>query len=118
MSTQTHNGSCHCGAVRYTTTIDLDNVIACNCSMCGRSGTILGFVTPEQFTLLAGEDNLQDYQFNKHVIHHTFCKTCGIKPFARGIGQDGKEMVAVNVRCLEDIDTNQLEPHMYDGKSK
>jgi len=51
--------------------------------MCGRSGTLLQFVAPDAFKLEHGETNLTDYLFNKHVIHHTFCKTCGIKPFAQ-----------------------------------
>jgi hypothetical protein len=113
-----HTGSCHCGAVRYEVTMKLDGLIACNCSMCGRSGTILGFVPADRFTLVAGEDSLTDYQFNHHVIHHTFCKVCGIKPFARGTGPDGAPTVAINVRCLEGVDPFALQPHQYDGRAR
>lgn len=114
-----YTGSCHCGAVRYSVEIDLAQpVISCNCSMCGRSGTLLGFVPIEKFTLEQGSDALTDYQFNKHVIHHLFCKVCGIKPFARGIGPGGKEMAAINVRCLEGVDPAKLEIKPFDGRSK
>lgn len=113
-----HTGSCHCGAVRYQVTMKLDGLISCNCSMCGRSGTILAFVPATAFELLAGEDSLTDYQFNKHVIHHTFCKVCGIKPFARGAKPDGTPTVAVNVRCLDDVDPFTLTPHQYPGRDK
>ena len=82
---ETYTGGCHCGKVRYEVKLDLTKpVISCNCSMCGRSGTLLTFVPADQFTLKSGEEDLTDYQFNKHVIHHVFCRVCGIKSFARG----------------------------------
>jgi hypothetical protein len=115
----TYTGSCHCGAVRYEATLDLQKpVISCNCSMCGRTGTLLTFIPAGDFTLLAGEDSLTDYQFNKHVIHHLFCKTCGIKSFARGVGRDGAPTVAINARCLEGVDLGALQIIPYEGKTK
>jgi hypothetical protein len=113
-----HRGSCHCGKVRYEVALDLKKpVISCNCSMCGRSGSLLGFVPATQFTLLSGEEALKDYQFNRHVIHHLFCTNCGIKPFARGQMPDGTPTVAINVRCLEDVDLDALEVQKFDGRS-
>ena len=42
---KTHTGGCHCGKVRFEVTLDLSEpAITCNCSMCGRSGTMLRFV--------------------------------------------------------------------------
>lgn len=114
----THQGSCHCGAVLYEAELDLSQpVIACNCSMCGRAGTLLAFIPATAFRLLSGEDSLRDYQFNKHIIHHLFCTTCGTKPFARGQKPDGTPTVAINVRCLQDVDLSALSIHNYDGKS-
>jgi len=112
-----HKGGCHCGKVRYEATFDLTHpVIACNCSMCGRSGTLLAFVPDGSFKLLSGEDNLTDYQFGKKRIHHLFCKTCGIKSFARAAGKDGPT-VAVNTRCLDEVSLDGLAVKNYDGKS-
>jgi hypothetical protein len=91
-------------------------VIACNCSMCGRSGTLLTFVPAAKFKLLSGESELTDYQFGKKHIHHLFCKTCGIKSFARGQGKDGPT-VAINARCLDDVDPSKLSVTHHDGKS-
>lgn len=116
MSEGTHHGGCHCGAVRYTVTLDLSTpALACNCSMCGRAGGLLSFVPASKFTLDQGEDSLTDYQFNKHVIHHLFCKKCGIKAFARGKGPNG-ETVAVNVRTLDDVDVFTVPTKQFDGK--
>ena len=116
---KSYAGGCHCGRVRYEATVDLSKpVISCNCSMCGRTGTLLTFIPATQFTLKSGEDSLTDYQFNHQVIHHLFCKVCGIKSFARGTGRDGSATVAINARCLDDVDLEKLNIQKYDGKSK
>ncbi|AKT42829.1 GFA family protein [Chondromyces crocatus] len=115
--TMKRSGGCHCGKVRYEVTASLDQVMSCNCSMCLRKGTVLTFVGKDQFHLLSGEEGLTDYQFNKKHIHHLFCATCGVTSFARGTSPDGKEMVAVNVRCLDDIDLGSLTVTPVDGKS-
>ncbi|AKU92972.1 GFA family protein [Vulgatibacter incomptus] len=114
---KTHSGSCHCGNVRYEATLALGQVVACNCSICNRVGHLLAFVPVEQFRLLSGEDSLVDYRFNAKKIAHLFCSTCGIHPFGRGKGPDGKETYAVNVRCLDGVDPRTLEVMHYDGKS-
>jgi hypothetical protein len=114
--TQTFTGGCHCGRVRYETPADLTNVITCNCSICQKSGSMLTFVPATQFTLKSGEDALTDYRFNKHQVTHQFCEDCGIKSFARGKMPDGTEMVAINVRCLDDVDISALTPKQVDGR--
>lgn len=114
---KTYSGSCHCGRVRYEVTTDLARVMECNCSHCSRKGFLLSFVPSEQFRLLSGEDALTDYQFNKKVIHHLFCATCGVQSFGRGPGPGGVEMVAVNVRCLDGVDRSTLSVTQFDGKS-
>lgn len=114
-----HHGGCHCGAVRYHVELDLTApALACNCSICGRAGTYLMFVPADKFTLEQGEANLTDYQFNKHILHHLFCKTCGIKSFTRGTNSKGEPMVAVNVRTIDNVDVFALETKQFDGKSR
>jgi hypothetical protein len=117
MTTQTYSGGCHCGKVRYEVTADLSQAISCNCSICHKKGYLLTFVTADQLKLQSGEDMLTDYQFNKKNVHHLFCKECGVGSFGRGTMPDGKEMVAVNVRCLDGVDTSALTFTPVDGKS-
>lgn len=115
---ETRMGGCHCGKVRYEVVLDLSKpVISCNCSMCGRAGTLLTFVPADQFILKSGEEFLTDYQFNKRQIHHLFCKACGVKSFARGAGPHGP-VVAVNARCLDDVTVAELDVVLFDGASK
>lgn len=113
-----HTGSCQCGAVEFKVRdLDLDQCMECNCSMCGRAGTILSFIGEDQFDLVSGEDVLKDYQFGKKHIHHTFCSVCGIKPFGSGADSDGNPTYAVNLRCVDGIEVSDLSPQMYDGRS-
>ena len=114
---QTYEGGCHCGAVRYTVALDLSKVMSCNCSICSKSGVLLAFAPAGDFTLLSGEDQLADYQFNRNIIHHHFCRTCGVRSFARGTKADGSPVVAINARCLDGVDLDALEVHKVDGRS-
>lgn len=110
-------GGCHCERVRYEVAADLAMVAACNCSICQKRGALWAFASPDQFTLRSGGDELTDYQFAKKVIHHLFCKTCGVGSFSRGKAPDGRDAVAINVRCLDDVDIAALKTVPFDGKS-
>ncbi|WP_163998058.1 GFA family protein [Pyxidicoccus caerfyrddinensis] len=116
---KTYEGGCHCGKVRYSVKLDLSQpAVSCNCSICQKTGTMLSFVPVENFTLKSGEKDLTDYQFNKKVIHHLFCSTCGVRSFARGTGPDGKEMRAINVRCLDGVELDKLNVMKFNGKDR
>jgi len=112
-----YSGGCHCRAVRYEAQADLSHVMTCNCSICATKGLMLTFTPADKFTLHAGEDKLSEYRFNKHVIRHMFCTTCGVQPFSKATGPDNVPMVALNVRCLDDVDVSTLTPAQYDGRS-
>jgi hypothetical protein len=117
--TEKRVGGCHCGAVRYV--VELDRGVtaqSCNCSMCAKSGALLAFLPASRFELQSGADATVDYLFNKNHIHHLFCRTCGIKSFARGAGRDGEPMVAVNVRCLDGFEMGQFPVREFDGRSR
>jgi hypothetical protein len=110
-------GGCQCGAVRYEATFELGEVLACNCSRCGRLGSLLAFMPKDAFKLVSGDGTTTEYQFNKHNIHHLFCATCGIQSFAHGKGPGGVEMVAVNVRCLDGVEPESLKVKHVDGRA-
>lgn len=116
---RTYSGGCHCGKVRYEVTLNLaEPALTCNCSMCGRSGTMLRFVPAGSFKLLSGAESLTDYRFNTKVINHQFCSVCGIKSFASGVAPGGVETRAINVRCLDDVDLAAIPVKAVDGKSR
>ncbi|OZI24198.1 aldehyde-activating protein [Bordetella genomosp. 7] len=111
-------GSCHCGAVRFTVNADLPaSAISCNCSHCRRKGFLLSFFPADLFTLEAGADDLVSYRFATHKIDHRFCRHCGTQPFAYGANPDGSPVRAVNLRCVPDADLDALTLQKYDGAS-
>lgn len=113
--TETYEGSCHCGAVRYEVTMaPPERAFAGNCSICSRAGWLLAFVPADSFRMLSGEDVVSDYQFGKHSIHHHFCPTCGVRSYSRGKKPSGEEMVAINLRCVTGLDPTKLEVETYD----
>lgn len=111
-----HQGSCHCGQIRFAVDGDFDHAIECNCSHCSRKGYLLFFVPREKLRLASPEARLSTYKFNKHVIDHHFCPTCGCAPFGFGKAPDGSAMAAVNIRCLEGIDLAAVKRVPYDGR--
>ena len=114
---KTYSGGCQCGKVRYEAQAEISEVITCNCSRCRKLGSLLAAAAMADFKLLSGEDELAEYQFNKRTIHHPFCKTCGIQSYAYGKGPGGREMVMLNVRCLDGIDAEQFKVRKFDGAS-
>lgn len=114
---KTYTGGCHCGKVRYEVETALAPAIGCNCSICSKTGTLLAFVDSGKFKLLSGEADLSDYQFNKHHVHHVFCRHCGIRSFVHGSAGEGKVTYGINLRCLDGVDPDRLEVTRYDGKS-
>lgn len=118
MATRTLNGSCHCGAIAYTVEVDPENAVTCNCSICSRLGAVWAFGPKARFKLTNGEGSQGDYQFNKHMLHHRFCPTCGIESYAEGKGPDGSEMVGINLRCVDGVDVAKLSPRQIDGRSR
>jgi hypothetical protein len=112
-----YSGSCHCGRIAFEVDGQIDSALACNCSICSRKGSLLWFVPREQLKLLTPDDAAGRYTFNKHVIHHRFCPTCGIHPYGEGVDPKGNPMAAINLRCLEGVDLALIPVHPFDGRS-
>lgn len=112
-----HQGSCHCGAVRFEAETTLDGLLDCNCSRCSRLGWVLQPVPAAHFKLLSGEDKLTNYHFNTHKIDHLFCSVCGVQSFGRGKDGEGNPVYMVNVNCLENVEIDRNTVYHWDGKS-
>lgn len=112
-----YKGSCHCGKVAFEVDGEMTGVMDCNCSICARKGSLLWFVPREKMTLLTPEDAASTYTFNKHVIQHRFCPTCGIHPYGEGVDPKGNRIAAINIRCLENVDLAAIPVQHFDGRS-
>ena len=112
-----YTGGCHCGGIKFEVEGDFREVMECNCSICTRRGSLLGFVPQEKLKMLTPKERMSTYLFNKHTIKHHFCPTCGIHPLAEAKDRSGKPMAAINVRCVEGIDLESLKVRPFDGRS-
>ena len=74
----THQGGCHCGAVRYEVSGDPQHVALCHCSDCRKSSgapmVAWAAFTEEQFKLIEGDP----VTFNSSgSAMRSFCPKCG-----------------------------------------
>ena len=112
-----YKGSCHCGHIAFQIEGTIESAMSCNCSICQRKGALMWFVPRAQLQLLTPDANASTYTFNKHVIKHRFCPTCGMHPYGEGVDPKGNAMAAINIRCLEGIDLEKIPVKHYDGRA-
>jgi len=111
-----HRGGCHCGRIRFEVEAAEDlEVSECNCSICRMTGHLHLIVRKENFTLLSGQDDITNYQFNTGVAKHYFCSVCGIKSFY--IPRSNPEGYSVNARCLDPDSAKSLSVGTFDGRN-
>ena len=110
MAKITHQGGCHCGAVRFEVRAPVKVLVQrCNCSMCAKTGFEHLIVPAVDFTLVSGQELLTTYTFNTGVAKHLFCKVCGVKSFY--VPRSNPDGYSVNLRC---IDAGTIEEVLYE----
>jgi hypothetical protein len=110
-----NQGGCHCAAVRFEMTADIEPIVMCNCSICTKKGYLHRIVPKDAFKLLRGEESLACYTFGTKVARHIFCKHCGVAAFY--IPRSHPDCIDVNVRCLDKFDPAVHLPSVhFDGK--
>jgi len=99
----TLNGSCHCGAVKFTATLTQGFASArrCTCSICRMRGAVAVTSTPDAFHITHGEDKLATYRFNTSTAEHHFCSVCGI--YTHHKRRSNPNELGVNVACLDGV---------------
>ena len=113
----TVNGACHCGAVKFTTTLTEGFASArrCTCSICRMRGAVAVTSTPSDFTITQGENSLVTYRFNTGMAEHHFCRNCGI--YTHHKRRSNPNQLGVNVACLEGVSPFDFaEVVVHDGQ--
>ena len=116
---KTYKGSCHCGNVEFSFEHEgITDGLRCNCSICKRKGAIMSsfVIPPDEFKIdLNEEGSLRLYEFDDKAAHHYFCKKCGIYPFHQTFRMP--DHYRVNLGCIDEVDTDEFEIGVFDGKS-
>ena len=75
----TLEGSCHCGAVKFTASSPgFASARRCTCSICRMRGAVAVTGSIDRFRITEGADKVATYRFNTEVAEHHFCIQCGI----------------------------------------
>lgn len=90
-------------------------LLACNCSMCAKTGFLHLIVPHSDFTLLSGGDNLGSYRFGTGAAEHLFCKTCGIRSFYQP--RSHPDCWSVDFRCLDEGHGLDATTEAFDGRN-
>ena len=116
MTEVTVSGGCHCGAVRFEAEVPRSvRLLACNCSMCAKTGFLHLIVPHGDFRLLQGQGMLSSYRFGTGAAEHLFCRTCGIRSFYQP--RSHPQAWSVDFRCLDDSHTLAAEVEAFDGRN-
>ena len=107
-------GSCHCGAVRWTFEGMPDGATACNCTICRRYGVLWIYGFENEGIRVAGPTKI--YTRGQTIEFH-FCPTCGCVTHwrSRQPGDAGRRRCAVNLRLTEPEPAAKIPIDHFDG---
>ena len=75
-----YTGCCLCGAVKFTISGPIQNIVYCHCSQCRKAqGTAFatnGIVASKDFKITSGEEKLTGYKSSSDQTKY-FCSICG-----------------------------------------
>ena len=111
MQPESMQGSCNCGAVRFTLAQPPTDATACHCTMCRKqSGHFFaGANLPKTALQITGAENITWYQSSEKV-RRGFCATCGSWLFWEPIFRD---WTSVALGSLDGASGLALERHIF-----
>ncbi len=89
-------GSCHCGAVRYTVETAPETVMACNCSICRKRGALTAHYSPRAVKV-TGPTATYQWGDRMLVFHH--CPNCGCATHSMPV-DPASDRMSVNARLM------------------
>lgn len=107
-------GSCHCGAVKWTFDVKPEGATACNCTVCRRYGVLWIYDYEGEKVHVSGTTS--SYVRGKSIEFH-FCPSCGCVSHwrAQRTDEDGRRRLAVNVRLSEPETVANVPIDHFDG---
>jgi len=111
--TMPYEGACHCGALQFRlNTRPPSALLRCNCSICELEDFLHWIMPLSHFEWTSGEAST--YRFGSGVARHTFCPTCGVKPFY--FPRSNPDGVSINARCVPGLNWRALVVDEFDGQ--
>lgn len=108
-------GSCHCGAVRWSFADVPESATACNCTVCRRYGVLWAYDFEDEGIRVSGPTRV--YAWGDREIGFHFCPDCGCVAYWRAlkVRADGRRRIAVNLRLAEPEAVGAIAVHHLDG---
>jgi len=107
-------GTCLCGAVRWTLRDTPQSATACSCTACRRYGALWAYGWEDEDVTLSGETVAF---IRGDSLSFDFCATCGNVGHWRGleVNEQGRRRVAVNLRLAEPGSIENVPIRHFDG---
>ncbi len=93
-------GSCHCGAVRFTLETAPETVTDCTCSICRRYGVLWAYYRPGQVRFEPSVLPTDTYIWGDRGLYFHRCRTCGCVTHWAAV-DPAYDRMAVNARLLD-----------------
>lgn len=108
-------GSCLCGAVRWSFDGVPESATACNCTACRRYGAFWAYDYEDEGIRAWGPTLV--YGRGKRNLGFHFCPDCGCVTYWRGLALDekGRRRIAVNLRLAEPAAVARIIIDHFDG---
>ncbi len=107
-------GSCLCGAVRWTLAEVPESATACNCTACRRYGVLWAYDFEDEGIHVVGPT--RSFVRGDSLGFH-FCNECGCVAYWRSLlaNDDGRRRIAVNLRLTEPDPIARVPIDHFDG---
>ena len=112
---QQHEGSCHCGTVKFKIRGKITELTTCDCSICIKKNAVMTKIHEDDFELMSKWADLTQYNWNMKVARHFFCKKCGIYTFHKKRAQP--DYFGINVFCLDGFDSSSINVRATEGQN-
>lgn len=108
-------GSCHCGAVRLTLPSAPATATSCNCSLCRRTGAIVGYYEFGTVSIQGHPENTEEYIWGDRTLRNVRCKTCGILTHWEPLDSKPGAPHGVNLRNFDPKLLDSVVVRRFDG---
>jgi hypothetical protein len=114
--TTTLNGSCLCGAIRYSVRTHVTELRACHCTNCqkisGSGGTVNAIIPSKDFYIVQGTPKRYTKAADSgRVLHRYFCADCGAAIYSQR--EIAPERVVVRAGAFDNPPPMKLTAHIW-----